>query len=396
MAAVPKTAKLIQKRILNLDTALLTFEVVDPLDFIGGQYIILNTGVKDSMGADIKRAYSLLSSDLDQTRFEICVRVVPGGIASSHLYHLDRGAELAFSGPWGKFIKNPLWPRMGHTLILATDTGITNALGLMTSQKMKPRLSECTILWLVKDSDYFLPFELVNSRVPDDFLDFHIVSVSPVGDSNRVPEVLQVVEEKLKSIPLPTNVFLAGDGVILRELKTQLEEKGVDPNWLNTEPFFNKQKEEKPAPGTPSSPSAAQKTEAEGFVRSGTTGKLVAIKDLREGFTTGACSAAAAKAATRALITRQQVKEVETTLPNRTKVTFQLHRCDLYDDQAICSVIKDAGDDPDATHGAEITAQVRWRDEAGIVVRGGAGVATVTKAGLGLEVGGPAINPVPS
>jgi cobalt-precorrin-5B (C1)-methyltransferase len=61
----------------------------------------------------------------------------------------------------------------------------------------------------------------------------------------------------------------------------------------------------------------------------------------------------------------------------------------------VASVIKDAGDDPDCTHGAEIVAEVQLSPLAGIVVRGGPGVATVTKPGLGLPVGGPAINPIP-
>ena len=58
-------------------------------------------------------------------------------------------------------------------------------------------------------------------------------------------------------------------------------------------------------------------------------------------------------------------------------------------------MVKDAGDDPDVTHGARLTATVRWRDEPGIELDGGVGVGVVTKPGLGLEVGGPAINPVP-
>ena len=58
-------------------------------------------------------------------------------------------------------------------------------------------------------------------------------------------------------------------------------------------------------------------------------------------------------------------------------------------------MIKDAGDDPDVTHGAHLTALVSWRAEAGLDLDGGEGVGVVTKPGLGLEVGSPAINPVP-
>ncbi len=118
-------------------------------------------------------------------------------------------------------------------------------------------------------------------------------------------------------------------------------------------------------------------------------------KGRREGFTTGACAAAAAKAATRALLSRAALAQIETRLPNGQRHTFQLERCEIQGQHALCSVVKDGGDDPDCTHGAEIVAEVTLTSQPGIVLRGGPGVATVTKPGLGLEVGSAAINPVP-
>lgn len=120
-------------------------------------------------------------------------------------------------------------------------------------------------------------------------------------------------------------------------------------------------------------------------------------KKLRTGFTTGACAAAAAKAATRCLLGGVVLAEIETTLPNRSRVTFALKRCEVDPGAGIAtaSVIKDAGDDPDCTHGAELVATVTRRAAPGVEIRGGAGVAVVTKPGLGLEVGGPAVNPIP-
>jgi cobalt-precorrin-5B (C1)-methyltransferase len=118
-------------------------------------------------------------------------------------------------------------------------------------------------------------------------------------------------------------------------------------------------------------------------------------KGRREGFTTGACAAAAAKAATRVLIRGEILTEIESTLPNGRRHTFALERCERLDHAAVCSIVKDAGDDPDCTHGAEIVAEVTVMDAPGVTLRGGPGVAYVTKPGLGLEVGTPAINPVP-
>jgi cobalt-precorrin-5B (C1)-methyltransferase len=123
---------------------------------------------------------------------------------------------------------------------------------------------------------------------------------------------------------------------------------------------------------------------------------------LRTGSTTGTCAAAAAKAATTALHTGEITETVEIGLPSGQRVRFPVDTCTLTPQdtaeapsQAEAVVVKDAGDDPDVTHGARLTATVRWRREPGIELDGGVGVGVVTKPGLGLELGGPAINPVP-
>lgn len=117
---------------------------------------------------------------------------------------------------------------------------------------------------------------------------------------------------------------------------------------------------------------------------------------LRTGWTTGSCAAAAAKAATTALITGAAVEQVEIPLPrNAARAIFDIARCEMGAGWVETEVIKDAGDDPDVTHGARIVAHVVRSSASGLRLSGGPGVGTVTKPGLGLEVGGPAINPVP-
>ena len=118
-------------------------------------------------------------------------------------------------------------------------------------------------------------------------------------------------------------------------------------------------------------------------------------RKLRRGYTTGSCATAAATAATRALLAQTSVREITIHLPAGMDATFQLERCRISGVTAECAVIKDAGDDPDVTHLAEVVATVSLRDEPGIELAGGVGVGTVTRPGLGLAVGGPAINPVP-
>lgn len=118
-------------------------------------------------------------------------------------------------------------------------------------------------------------------------------------------------------------------------------------------------------------------------------------KGLRTGYTTGACAAAASKAALLTLISRSEVKEVEIFLPAGNGVRFPVQSSVYSKKSATCSVIKDAGDDPDVTHGVEIFAEVTKTNKSNISILGGRGVGTVTKPGLGLKTGGPAINPVP-
>ncbi|SOE09304.1 cobalt-precorrin-5B (C1)-methyltransferase [Hoeflea halophila] len=117
---------------------------------------------------------------------------------------------------------------------------------------------------------------------------------------------------------------------------------------------------------------------------------------LRRGWTTGACATAATRAALTALLTGEFPDPVQITLPKGETPSFALARETLAKDRAMAGIVKDAGDDPDVTHGALVMARVRrLPDGAGIVFKAGAGVGTVTKAGLPVPPGEAAINPVP-
>jgi cobalt-precorrin-5B (C1)-methyltransferase len=120
-----------------------------------------------------------------------------------------------------------------------------------------------------------------------------------------------------------------------------------------------------------------------------------ARKTLRRGWTTGACAAAAAKAAAIALQSGAFPEAVDIPLPRGGRAVFSVAEGWLSENEATAVVIKDAGDDPDVTHGARITVTLSPRQEPGLAYRAGPGVGVVTLPGLGLEVGEPAINPVP-
>jgi cobalt-precorrin-5B (C1)-methyltransferase len=117
---------------------------------------------------------------------------------------------------------------------------------------------------------------------------------------------------------------------------------------------------------------------------------------LRRGWTTGACAAAAARAAFAALLTGEFPDPVTIRLPRGQRPGFALALAELHEDRARAGIVKDAGDDPDVTHGATIIAEVAWgQPGSGIGFAAGEGVGTVTRAGLQLAVGEPAINPAP-
>jgi cobalt-precorrin-5B (C1)-methyltransferase len=119
-------------------------------------------------------------------------------------------------------------------------------------------------------------------------------------------------------------------------------------------------------------------------------------RGMRTGYTTGACATAATRAALHALLDGQAPATVTISLPVGSKATFAVHSCAQHTDGSVtASVLKDAGDDPDVTHGAELCSTVAWLATPGLHIDGGVGVGRVTKPGLGLEVGSAAINQVP-
>ncbi|MCA1686294.1 MAG: cobalt-precorrin-5B (C(1))-methyltransferase [Planctomycetia bacterium] len=115
----------------------------------------------------------------------------------------------------------------------------------------------------------------------------------------------------------------------------------------------------------------------------------------REGYTTGACAAAGAQAACRLLDRDERVREVNVPSPLGFDLVIPINRLAYGDGVATAGVIKDGGDDPDVTHGAEVIVRVHRTDVPGVHISGGPGVGTITQPGLELPPNSPAINPVP-
>ncbi|WP_010288929.1 cobalt-precorrin-5B (C(1))-methyltransferase [Kurthia massiliensis] len=118
-------------------------------------------------------------------------------------------------------------------------------------------------------------------------------------------------------------------------------------------------------------------------------------KDMRHGYTTGACATATTKAALIALLSGEEQESVTILLPIGKYATFTIEHTVREGDTVRCGTIKDAGDDPDVTHLALIESTVSFIDGDDVVLDGGIGVGRVTKPGLPVPVGEAAINPVP-
>ena len=117
---------------------------------------------------------------------------------------------------------------------------------------------------------------------------------------------------------------------------------------------------------------------------------------LKTGYTTGSSATAASKAALLSIINQKKIESVDILLPKRSYIQIPIHSCEFESEKAKCSVIKNGGDDPDVTHGAEIIVELSFTKKINeIDIDGGEGIGIVTKPGLGLEINKPAINPVP-
>ena len=118
-------------------------------------------------------------------------------------------------------------------------------------------------------------------------------------------------------------------------------------------------------------------------------------KELRLGYTTGSCAAAASKAAAIMLLTGKEVQLIRLLTPKGLELELEVEDITTEKDAVSCAIRKDSGDDPDVTHGALVYSRVSFTDEPGVHIDGGIGVGRVTKPGLDQPVGNAAINSTP-
>lgn len=208
------------------------------LDFRGGQYVIVDSGLPLPNGKAGKRAYSILSSDTDRECIELTTLRMAGGVVSNAVHALQPGAELRFSGPWGKLVAPDVASTRGPILVLATDTGVTAALGLLRSSRFAVLLANTAFIWLRADAAYFTPEAWVRERLPPGIGSVRIATLPPIGDPERVATARGYVLETLGR-GLPQRAFITGDGAVNYALLDELSACGVAITRDEVESFFN-------------------------------------------------------------------------------------------------------------------------------------------------------------
>ncbi len=228
------TARIRAAEAISATTRLVVFEPAQPITFVGGQCIVVDTGrVRD--GRPVRRAYSLLNPDTGGAELEIAVEHVPVGGVSTYVHDAPVGAEMTLTGPWSKFV--PRDDATGRAVVVATDTGITAALGLITGQRFARHLPRATLIWLRTSPTYFLGDARVRARIPAACGDVRIVDAPPIGHPERAALARSLVAPLLAGGV--DQAFATGDGDITYPLLADFVAAGVPVTRDNLETFFN-------------------------------------------------------------------------------------------------------------------------------------------------------------
>ncbi len=234
--ATPKHGQVVAVAAESPSARWIEIETQEPLGFVGGQYVIVDSGQVRPDGKRAKRAYSILSADRNQRRIEFAVQQLPGKICSTYMGELAVGDPVTFSGPWGKFKPVDFEPR--PTLVLASDTGITAALGLLCGAAMAPSLAQSRLVWLREERGAFVSDTFVRDRLPAGLRGADFLPIVAHDHPERLHQALYVMGLLLEQ-DVPEQAFLAGDGKINYGLMSHLEAVGVEVGKNRLESFFN-------------------------------------------------------------------------------------------------------------------------------------------------------------
>lgn len=224
--AIPHTAEVVAVAPFGPRGCLVTLDWAAAPGFVGGQYVIVDSGRLHPSGKPAKRAYSIVSSDRAPARIELAVKRV-GGPTSSYLHEVRVGDAVRFTGPWGQFVPAPA---AAPSLVLVTDTGITAALGLVNAAAFADRRAGSHLVWFV-DEELATPARLVERAAG---ITVHLEA----GGHDRVRRATDralalIARHRLEA------VYLAGDGAVVHPVRAALVAAGVAEAAIGVEGFFN-------------------------------------------------------------------------------------------------------------------------------------------------------------
>ncbi len=212
MAANPKILRVVESRAAGPRTRVIDIACDGaPFEAIGGKYIIVNTGIV-SGEKPVKRAYSLIPVEGAPDLARLTVKRLGDG--SNAMHAAEVGAELSFSGPWGKLVPEAGTP--AKTLVVATDTGITSALGI-AGRKEKP----AEILWLRAEDEDFISEGEARARVEREGVRFVSAIIPPLRAAARAAAAFAHIDARAAEVGASL-VIAAGDGAIVHPLIERL------------------------------------------------------------------------------------------------------------------------------------------------------------------------------
>jgi ferredoxin-NADP reductase len=205
----------------------------EPLQAMGGKYIILDTGliVDDK---PVKRSYTLVPLPGRAGQARMIIKRL--GAGSQVLHRAAVGATFAFSGPWGKL--TPEGGLAARTLVVATDTGITSALGLSEQRALDGATAELAVLWLRAADERFLDDADVAAQLARAGVSLHVAALPPVGDAARLPLAWHAIDEHARSHGA-TLVIATGDGAVVYPLRAALPGRVASVVEVRLECFFH-------------------------------------------------------------------------------------------------------------------------------------------------------------
>jgi len=235
MAANPKQLRIVAARAHGATTRVLEVECVEggAFEAVGGKYVIVHTGLVIADKA-IKRAYSLMPSADKPGHAEIAVKRLQGP-GSQALHEAPVGACLSFSGPWGKLL-----PEQGiveRTLLVATDTGITSALGIVEQQALAGSRAALAVMWLHEHGETFLDVASVRARVERVGARFPAHDIEPIRAPMR-SSATSLIESAATYFDA-SHVIATGDGAIVHPLRHRLFARLPHVSDVRVECFFN-------------------------------------------------------------------------------------------------------------------------------------------------------------